>query len=570
MNSLRSEKLSKRLYWAMSIIILCLLLICIPLIFSKGQSFLQSVKTYHELETISSIADLANQISRERAPANKAMSSSPSELAAHQQELMEYRLTVDAKIKETAEILKEHGFDELSTQLIQTVQPSLARGRAEVDRYVALPYSQRNAEALDHSVLAMFDAWESSRNILKEFVITSKTPSPRLTPFITQILLLSDLRDQSGRVASNIMAHVTFGKYLPDENLTRSLQTQRQVVYLWDLVDTLQPKQDKTPEFVRLHQDIQTQFIEKGIPIVSDLIDDSIQHRPYRLTGTQLTENIVDKFATVIKLQTYLIDYSTDLAQREMQQNLNYLLWSVAISLISVLAAVFSMVFARRSIFLPLIAAREILFDLSKSSEQEVHNKNEQSSKDETETLFAAIQKLERMLQQRDALEFRLKNIAHSDSLTGLSNRFALEEYTKFLEEHPSKFTKTCLMIIDIDHFKQVNDQHGHIVGDQVIQSVADCLKWNVRTSDMIVRYGGDEFLVLIENIELVNALNVANKIRKEVNGETILDGEGQRIPFSVSIGVAVGADSWLELFAKADSALFEAKAKGRNVVEAA
>ena len=81
------------------------------------------------------------------------------------------------------------------------------------------------------------------------------------------------------------------------------------------------------------------------------------------------------------------------------------------------------------------------------------------------------------------------------------------------MEAHPTQFKRTCLMIIDIDHFKQVNDQYGHIIGDQVIQLVAERLKANIRASDLLVRYGGDEFLVLIENIEMQHAFMLANKI---------------------------------------------------------
>ncbi|MEE1123115.1 MAG: GGDEF domain-containing protein, partial [Acinetobacter pseudolwoffii] len=184
-----------------------------------------------------------------------------------------------------------------------------------------------------------------------------------------------------------------------------------------------------------------------------------------------------------------------------------------------------------------------------------------------SDSLFAAIQKLQQMLQERDALEFRLKNIAHSDSLTGLSNRFALEEYIRFLENQPSQLSQTCLMIIDIDHFKQVNDQYGHIIGDQVIQLVAERLKANVRATDLLVRYGGDEFLVLIENIEMDQALIVADKIRAEVAERYILTALGDEIQISVSIGVAIGAVSWMALLSNADDALFKAKAKGRNVV---
>lgn len=566
MQSLRSEHISKRLYWAMSIIILCLVLICTPLIVSSSQKFLQSVKTYNQLEALRNVADLANRISRERAPSNKIMSSSIEDFEKHRRELSEYRAGVDQQLQNTQIILKDSGFDVLSEHIPNAVMPSLRYARSQVDWYAALPRSERSAEKLDQTILSMFQAWESCRKLLKGVVIESETPSTKLSNFVSQILLLSDLRDQAGRIASNVMAHVTFAKPLPDQNLTRSLQTQHQVRYLWDLIETIQPIQDKTPTFIQLHREIETQFINQGLPIVSSLIEDSLQRRPYHLTGTQLTELMVDKFATVIDLQTYLLEYSHELAHQEVKQNLKNLLWTVIISLISLTMAIITMISARRSLFVPLIKAREMLFDLSEST-----NRNKSTfkpkSKTKSESLFAAIQKLEHSLQQRDALEFRLKNIAHSDSLTGLSNRFALKEYIRFLEDHPSKFSKTCLMMIDIDHFKQVNDQHGHITGDHVIQSVADCLKSNVRTSDMIVRYGGDEFLVLIENIDMKDALTIANKIRKEVKAETILDVDGQHIPFSVSIGVAIGAESWLSLFEAADEGLFKAKAKGRNAV---
>ncbi|MFH3733422.1 GGDEF domain-containing protein, partial [Acinetobacter baumannii] len=86
----------------------------------------------------------------------------------------------------------------------------------------------------------------------------------------------------------------------------------------------------------------------------------------------------------------------------------------------------------------------------------------------------------------RDAFEFQLKNIANTDPLTGVSNRLALSEYLKIVESYPQKFSQTCLMIIDIDRFKDVNDQYGHIVGDQVIKRITDQLKANVRASDLI------------------------------------------------------------------------------------
>lgn len=564
MNTLRSEQISKHLYCAMSVIILCLLFICIPLIVNSTQSYLKAVRTSDELHALQEVAILANKISKERAPANKVLSSTPEEIHQRQQELEIYRKEVDQQFEHTAKVLQQVGFPHLSQRLESAVRPSLEQGRLQIDSYAKIPWEQRNAQALDQAIAAMFKAWDSCRTILKGVVIASNTTSTSQNNFISQILFLSDLRDQAGRAASIIMAYVTFDQPIPAANLTRAMQLQYRIHYLWDLIGTLQPEEDKTEEFNRLHNAVDTVFIQKGLPIVSSLVEESIQQVPYHLTGTELTNAMVDKFATVVDLQSYLLEYSNQVAEREKSSHLQQLLWTVLLSFVSLGAAIATMIFARKSVFQPLIEARQILFTLSENGDTKALSSNAHTK---SESLFTAIQRLQQMLQQRDALEFRLKNIAHSDPLTGLANRFALEEYTRFLESHPSQFSQTCLMIIDIDYFKQVNDQYGHIIGDEVIQFVAQCLKDNVRTSDLLVRYGGDEFLVLIENIDFDNARKIADKIRSEVEDAYILSENGDQIQVSVSVGVAIGAQSWISLFTKADKALFVAKGQGRNAV---
>ena len=566
MNTLRSEQISKHLYCAMSVIILCLLFICIPLIVNSTQSYLKAVRTSDELHALQEVAILANKISKERAPANKVLSSTPEEIHQRQQELEIYRKEVDQQFEHTAKVLQQVGFPHLSQRLESAVRPSLEQGRLQIDSYAKIPWDHRNAQALDQAIAAMFKAWDSCRTILKGVVIASNTTSTSTSQnnFISQILFLSDLRDQAGRAASTIMAYVTFNQPIPAANLTRAMQVQYRIHYLWDLIGTLQPEEDKTEEFNRLHNAVDTVFIQKGLPIVSRLVEESVQQVPYHLTGTELTNAMVDKFATVVDLQSHLLEYSNQVAEREKSSHLQQLLWTVLLSFVSLGAAIATMIFARKSVFQPLIEARQILFTLSENGDTKALSSNAHTK---SESLFTAIQRLQQMLQQRDALEFRLKNIAHSDPLTGLANRFALEEYTRFLESHPSQFSQTCLMIIDIDHFKQVNDQYGHIIGDEVIQFVAQCLKDNVRTSDLLVRYGGDEFLVLIENIDFDNARKIADKIRSEVEGAYILSENGDQIQVSVSVGVAIGAQSWISLFTKADKALFVAKGQGRNAV---
>ena len=567
MREIRSEYLSQKLYIAMSIIILSLCSLSIPLIVKSYRDYNKTNQALTEIQALQAVADLANKISRERAPANKLMSSNQQDFAKHVLELKLYRLTVDEQMKKTLEVLKHSNLPNLDLSLVDRLDEALTQGRQQVDAYAALPREQRNAETMDQAILKMFNAWDRSHDVLKDVIAVSEGKDTAVSNFYVQILLLADLRDQAGRAASNVMAHVAFKQPIPETNLARSLQTRKQVMYLWELIDTLQPERDKTEEFKVLHQAVYNEFLAKGLLIVERLMNESIYHRPYYLTGTQLTEAIVDKFSTVVELQNYLLKYSVEKAIIEKNKAQNILLTTVGISLISIFAALFTMIYARKRVFGPLIQAREILFDLSHSSLRP----NPMDTKDQPAnvySLFTAIQQLKQTLQQRDALEFRLKNIAHLDSLTGVANRYALNEYIKLLENQPTQFSETCLMVIDIDHFKQVNDVYGHLMGDQVIQFVAEKLKENIRTSDLLVRYGGDEFIVLIENVGMERALKIAEKIRSEIYEAKPLDNvRCPDLKVSISIGVAIGATSWMALLEKADRALFQAKEQGKNKV---
>jgi len=567
MREIRSEYLSQKLYIAMSIIILSLCSLSIPLIVKSYRDYNKTNQALTEIQALQAVADLANKISRERAPANKLMSSNQQDFAKHVLELKLYRLTVDEQMQKTLEVLKHSNLPNLDLSLFDRLDEALTQGRQQVDAYAALPREQRNAETMDQAILKMFNAWDRSHDVLKDVIAVSEGKDTAVSNFYVQILLLADLRDQAGRAASNVMAHVAFKQPIPETNLARSLQTRKQVMYLWELIDTLQPERDKTEEFKVLHQAVYNEFLAKGLLIVERLMNESIYHRPYYLTGTQLTEAIVDKFSTVVELQNYLLKYSVEKAIIEKHKAQNILLTTVGISLISIFAALFTMIYARKRVFSPLIQAREILFDLSHSSIRP----NPMDTKDQPAnmySLFTAIQQLKQTLQQRDALEFRLKNIAHLDSLTGVANRYALNEYIKLLENQPTQFSETCLMVIDIDHFKQVNDVYGHLMGDQVIQFVAEKLKENIRTSDLLVRYGGDEFIVLIENVGMERALKIAEKIRSEIYEAKSVDSiRCPDLKVSISIGVAIGATSWMALLEKADRALFQAKEQGKNKV---
>ncbi len=565
-SKLRSEQISRRLFLCMLVIIFSISYLSIPLIINSYQEYIRTNKTLIEIISLRSLVKTANKISRERAPSNKVMSSQPQDLAKNRQELQEYRKVVDLQIEQTIETLKRNGFGMIAEDLDTDLKTKLAQARSTVDAYANTPTPQRTSIQFDRAILSMFDVWDESRELLKWLMVLSESKNSKMSNYFTSILILTDMRDQAGRVASNIMAPMTFDEKISDENRARSLQTQHQAIYLWGLVDTIQPEQSKSTEYVRLYLRVKTEFLDKGLPIISQLLDESKNHQAYFITANELTDQMVGKFTTVMDLQNYILDDSIAVADEQNRRAKLQFIFTLCISSLSLLIAIFTMIYAKRRVFGPLINARNMILRLSGSSDELTQMRK---NKEEFFSLFEAIDKLRGMLKQRDSMELQLKQIANSDVLTGVANRLALEEYIAALEAKAEGLSQTCVIAIDIDNFKFVNDQYGHIVGDQVISMIADQLKRHVRTSDLIVRYGGDEFLIVLENIQMDAAKAIAENIREGVAGQGILlSGMADEIRVSVSIGIAIGANSWLALLEKADQSLLKAKAKGKNVVE--
>jgi hypothetical protein len=174
MREIRSEYLSQKLYIAMSIIILSLCSLSIPLMVKSYRDYIKTNQALTEIQALQAVADLANKISRERAPANKLMSSNQQDFAKHVLELKLYRLTVDEQMKKTLEVLKHSNLPNLDLSLFDRLDEALMQGRQQVDAYAALPREQRNAEKMDQAILEMFNAWEHSHDVLKDVIAVSE------------------------------------------------------------------------------------------------------------------------------------------------------------------------------------------------------------------------------------------------------------------------------------------------------------------------------------------------------------------------------------------------------------
>lgn len=179
---------------------------------------------------------------------------------------------------------------------------------------------------------------------------------------------------------------------------------------------------------------------------------------------------------------------------------------------------------------------------------------------------------LRRVESLNQALQLEAKELAgqaRTDALTGALNREGLREF--LLQHWPGKGGAEpllCLVFMDIDHFKQINDGHGHACGDQVLQQFARLMQAEIRASDRLVRWGGEEFLVVCPGAEPGQGAALAEKLRLVVAGAAWPSGR----PVSASFGVAalMDGEDFAAVIERADAALYRAKSLGRNRVETA
>jgi len=164
-----------------------------------------------------------------------------------------------------------------------------------------------------------------------------------------------------------------------------------------------------------------------------------------------------------------------------------------------------------------------------------------------------------------------LKKLSITDGLSGLYNyRYLIHSLDSELRRVIRYHRTLALLLIDIDYLKNLNDSYGHRCGDYVIKTVSKLLKSNVRATDFVARYGGDELAVMLIETNVKSALEVAEKLKKEI-GSHIFQWQTKQLSVSVSIGLAMapapGIQQVSHLIEEADRALYQAKRAGRNAV---
>jgi diguanylate cyclase (GGDEF)-like protein len=310
-------------------------------------------------------------------------------------------------------------------------------------------------------------------------------------------------------------------------------------------------------------KDVDTIFFGSGLDLVKILIEQGKISGDYSISAVDLTRNYVPTLQPLARLRTVFLD---DVVKRYRAQHdaASYRLTAIAVITASALAVLLALFRSIRLHMLdPLLTARRQIIALAEGNAM---TNLGVSKAPEMRSLFEALELLRGKLDERAEYEARLKMQAEKDGLTGVWNRRALEGFGNAPSEREED---VCLMLIDIDHFKTVNDTYGHLTGDAVLIEIASLLQSAMRPTDIVARYGGEEFAVLVSNADLEATAAFAEELSSRIQAHVIRDAEtGVDLSVTVSIGVASGAcgtEGWRQLIASADEALYCAKKQGRN-----
>jgi diguanylate cyclase (GGDEF)-like protein len=171
---------------------------------------------------------------------------------------------------------------------------------------------------------------------------------------------------------------------------------------------------------------------------------------------------------------------------------------------------------------------------------------------------------------ERARLFQEVQSLALTDPLTGLQNRRSLFELGRVEFARAQRMKRSfCCMMLDLDHFKHINDEYGHLIGDQVLQEFAKRCEHSVREVDLVGRYGGEEIMILLPETDRETSMQVAERLRTTIASRPI-QVFGKEVSVTVSIGLATQDENTNDLetlIARADQALYIAKHKGRNRV---
>ncbi|MCZ7488503.1 GGDEF domain-containing protein [Rhizobium rhizogenes] len=511
-------------------------------------------------------------ISAERGPANNLMGASAPDPKLVEG-LAAARKATDDKLSElevsfTEEIKAQ---PEFAKSLAETRQ-KLAQSREAVDRVAALPPATRSQSAMSNAILSMFKAADSV-NLLRGKVARAVIKvTPEVAIDITMTGTAGVMRDRIGRLGSYVVMSLRANR---QEKLGYRARFDNEMQSLLSLKASLinyTAAYLSTPQLDKAFQDMETYYFGQALRYAQNTI--VIAMPSAQPSILEFSRNYIAGMRSSDTLRDLILAETRARLEKRKNEALVFGAASLLLAAIAVLVLLRLTSVYRTALFQPMQSVRAQIAaiaagDLSETRCEDRVAPEVKKMFEELDFLREQLRQKGEMENQQRALAEQLRTLSETDALTGVFNRRALERAVRAILSGEEQYQSLGVMIVDIDHFKSINDRYGHAMGDLALQKTAGLLRSALRKNDILARYGGEEFVVVLQDVSHATATATADRLRRLIEAQMIDEQSG--LSLTASFGVvwqeARAINSWDELIAIADDRLYEAKRAGRNRV---
>ncbi|MDX9843684.1 MAG: sensor domain-containing diguanylate cyclase [Aquabacterium sp.] len=526
---------------------------------------------------------VAEHASAERGPAIPVLNDPPSD--ALRKRLTQFQQATDVAFDVALTRLRQREEAELLTALpvLERARAQMQAARQELERVAALPQAERAAVDKRSTRKVIDQMFEVVDTVLETVTLLSAS-AERIHPSLSLPLVgaryATELREHAGRLGSQFTAPLASGSPLGPQERDGIPRLLGRIEQLKTLLDVKARTSLSDPRIDAALQAQQERYFGQSLPFIAELTARGLADQPYGMDSAQFVSRYVPAMRSIVELRDTLHEVGREQALVEVAAARQRLRVNALIGCCILALEVGVFITLRRRVLSPLLLSTRHMVALMRGRLNQQLPPVQRS--DEIGQLQAAVHALQASLQrtqeleaERETLITELRQLSHRDHLTGLMNRRAFDDLAPAqLAQSERRRWPLALLLFDLDHFKRINDQHGHETGDQVLQHVAQLAQAQLRSGDLLARYGGEEFIALLPDCDVDAALALAERLRQAMQQEPLHLPDGSMLHLSASFGLATrsaGLQASLpELFSRADAALYAAKAQGRNQVQLA
>ncbi len=518
------------------------------------------------------------KVSAERGPTNSVLGEDVPLPEARAAVLRVARAESDARIAQLVGLLGLPGCDRCENEraAAQRVQATLADARANIDRVLRVPRAQRTDPALEQAVMRMVEVIPHFSPITNASTAGVLNGDASALNCMTAARLAATLREQAGLLGSRFTAALVSQRQLTEDEQFAIERTRGGIDQLGAYMRTRVQEDAALAHgaFARVNG----KYFGEGLAYVARIR--ALASLPGGAAAS--TGEFAARYVPLMRPIVEFRDEALALAEEEVRLHRHAMLVRLvgAAGILSGLmcALALGVWLFRRQVIRPFAEAARVIRAIAAGGPSDDLPPN--AYRGEIQELFDAVQVLKakdlertRLEQERQRLIAELRTMAETDSLTRLLNRRAFESRAQaaFLDRDVLA-PYLALVMIDIDHFKRINDTYGHAVGDRALECMADLCRETWRKGDVVARIGGEEFAVLVGVQDRAQVLEMVERLRLRLSRAVVPVEQGAGFTMTASFGVAYAAradaPSVKSLLKRADRLLYRAKLAGRDRVE--